>query len=35
MRIGLEADCLSEMLDNLAEFATDVMPLVSEPEEKT
>ena len=34
MRIGLEADCLSEMLDNLEAFAADVMPLVSEAEEK-
>ena len=34
MRIGLEADCLSEMLDNLEAFASDVMPLVSETEEK-
>ena len=28
MRIGLEADCLSEMLDNLESFAADVIPLV-------
>jgi probable F420-dependent oxidoreductase len=34
MKVGLEADCLSEMLDNLAEFATDVMPLVPAPQEK-
>ena len=34
MRIGLEADRLSEMLDNLEAFAADVMPLVPETEEK-
>ncbi len=28
MRVGLEADSLSEMLDNLEAFATGVMPLV-------
>ena len=35
MKIGLEADCLAEMLDNLEAFAADVMPLVPGPEEKT